>query len=160
MPYRTLLAAAVGWTVLATALTVSGRWAPIAPADTVTGDLLGLLLIVIGTNAAVHVHIWSGSRRRARHDPLSRETRLVDGPFALVRHPMLLSLVVALLGVVLVVPSPQVVGGVVVTIGSCLLYARRVGDPALLAAGAGEYAAQTGRLIPGAGRLRPRPRDS
>ena len=160
MAYRILLAAAVGWTVLATALTVGGRWAPIGHADTVTGDLLGLLLIVIGINAAVHVHIWSGSRRRARHDPLSRETRLVEGPFALVRHPTLFSLVVVLLGVVLVVPSPQVVGGVVVTIGSCLLYARRVVEPALLAAGGGEYAAQTGRLIPGVGRLRPRPRDS
>jgi protein-S-isoprenylcysteine O-methyltransferase Ste14 len=159
MAYRTLLAVAVAWTTLATALTITGRWVPIGPADTLTGDLLGLLLIVIGTNAAVHVHIWSGSRRRARHDPLSRNTRLVEGPFALVRHPMLFSLVVALIGVVLVVPSPQVLGGAVVTISSCLLYARRVVDPALLAAGAGDYTARTGRLIPGVGRLRPRSRE-
>ena len=121
-----------------------------------TADLLGLLLIVIGINAAVHVHIWSGSRRRARHDPLSRNTRLVEGPFALVRHPMLLSLMVALTGVVLVVPSPQTVAGALVVTGSCLLYSRRVVDPALLAAGAGDYAARTGRLIPRVGRLRPR----
>ena len=119
-------------------------------------DLLGLLLIVIGINAAVHVHIWSGSRRRARHDPLSRDTRLVEGPFALVRHPVLLGLIVALIGVLLVVRSPQVAVGALMMIGCCLLYIRRVVDTALLAAGSGDYVARTGRLIPRVGRLRPR----
>ena len=67
---------------------------------------------------------------------------------------MLSSLTLAVVGMALVAPSVAVLGAATVTIGSCLLYTRRVADPALLASGSGQYAAQTGRLIPGIGRVR------
>ena len=109
-------AAATGLlTIVAAGATLAGSWSQLGVLDRTFADVAGLVLIVAGVNAAVHVGIWASSRRRAEEDPLGRGKTPTDGPYALTRRPLLACGLLALTGAAMLLPSVPVLIGSAVT---------------------------------------------
>ena len=92
-------------------------WPEVAALDRGVIDVIGLLFIVAGLDAGVHLAIWTSSRRRATDDPLGRREMPRDGPYAVVAHPMMACGLPVLLGLALVLPSPAVLITASLTVG-------------------------------------------
>jgi protein-S-isoprenylcysteine O-methyltransferase Ste14 len=83
-------------------------------------------------------------------------TRLVtDGPFRVVRNPIMAGVVLTWLGIAMLVPNVLSAAMLVFVIASLEVQVRRVEEPYLIATH-GEayrrYASRTGRFVPGLGR--------
>ena len=89
---------------------------------------------------------------------ISEGQRLVrTGPYAVVRNPIYSGMVLMAAGITLLVPNAMTLAGLALILVAVELHARVVEEPHLLA-GHGEsyrrYAAESGRFVPGVGRLR------
>ncbi|MGY2084315.1 methyltransferase family protein [Blastococcus sp. SYSU DS0539] len=134
-------------------LAVSG----VVTADAPTGvQLAGLVLALAGFGATLAGQTGMGASWRIGVDPAERTELVTTGVFAHVRNPIFTAMTVAQLGVVLMVPTWVSVLALVALVAAIQLQVRAVEEPYLLTVHGGTYAAyaeQTGRFLPGVGRL-------
>jgi protein-S-isoprenylcysteine O-methyltransferase Ste14 len=115
----------------------------------------GLVLALAGFAATLAGQIGMGSSWRVGVDPAERTALVTTGVFGVVRNPVFTAMVAAMAGVVLMVPtwvSGLALAALVVAVE---LQVRVVEEPYLRAmhgATYEEYAARTGRFVPGIGR--------
>lgn len=132
---------------------------PLAVLDGPLVQGLGAVLAVVGFVATVVTQLAMGSNWRVGVDE-DEDTELVrTGPFALVRNPVFSAMVVGALGLVLMVPNVVAISGVVLLLGALNLQVRVVEEPHLLRAHGdayARYAGETGRFVPGLGRVKVR----
>lgn len=117
------------------------------PAVVVT--LAGFALVVVSQTAM-------GRSWRIGVDPAERTALVTGGVFARVRNPIFTGLVVAVTGLVALVPSWPGVLALVLLVVAVQIQVRAVEEPYLLATHGGAYrgyAARVGRFVPGLGRL-------
>lgn len=117
--------------------------------------VLGVLLYGLGLALTVWSQLAMGEAWRGDVDP-SAVTRLVtDGPFRVVRNPIMSGIALTWVGVALLVPNLLAAAMVVLVLASLEIQVRTVEEPYLLAthgAAYREYAARTGRFVPLLGR--------
>lgn len=119
-------------------------------------QVLGLLVALSGFAATLAAQTGMGASWRIGVDPAERTELVTDGVFAHVRNPVFTAMLLAQAGVVLMVPTPVSVLGLVVLVVAVQLQVRAVEEPHLEAvhgAAYTAYAARTGRFVPGVGRL-------
>ena len=116
----------------------------------------GVAVTVLGIAATVAAQLAMGVSWRIGVDPAERTSLVTEGPFAVVRNPIFTAVLVTFLGLTLAVPNPISIIGLVVLAVGVELQVRRVEEPHLLhihGAVYANYAARTGRFLPGLGRL-------
>ena len=143
-------------------LAVTGPLAALAglgafpPLDRPGVRLVAIGLVVIGISVTLLAQAAMGDSWRADVDPDARTMLVTNGPFAVVRNPILAAGMVVQLGLALLVPNVLAAAMLVAFQVAVQLQVRRVEEPYLLRVH-GEayraYAARTGRFIPGLGRL-------
>ncbi|WP_164702161.1 isoprenylcysteine carboxylmethyltransferase family protein [Modestobacter sp. KNN46-3] len=119
-------------------------------------QVLGLVLASAGFAATLAGQTGMGDAWRVGVDPAERTELVTGGVFAQVRNPVFAAMVTAQTGVVLMVPSPVSVAALVALVAAVELQVRAVEEPYLRAVHGGvytDYAARTGRFLPGIGRL-------
>lgn len=159
---------AVGWLsgVVLLAGIVLGVLAPVARLVGWTGpsevspvmSIPGGVVFVAGFALTVRAQLEMGDRWRIGVDP-SEETSLVThGLFRFVRNPIFSGMMLVFVGVALLVPGPVSLAGAVLVVLGLQVHVRCVEEPYLIGVHPtryADYAARTGRFIPGVGRLRP-----
>jgi protein-S-isoprenylcysteine O-methyltransferase Ste14 len=129
----------------------------IAVLDQPAALLLGLGLYLVGLVLTVVAQVAMGDAWRGDVDP-SASTRLVtDGPFRIVRNPIMSGILLTWIGLALIVPTVVAVAMLILFLVALEIQVRLVEEPYLLRAH-GEayrrYASRTGRFVPGIGRWR------
>ena len=117
----------------------------------------GMLLTIVGAGASIWAQVAMGDSWRIGVDQQERTVLITHGPFRLVRNPIFSSMGIALIGLVLLVPSTLALATLVTLVVALQLQVRWVEEPYLASAhGAAwqRYAARTGRFTPWSGRLR------
>jgi protein-S-isoprenylcysteine O-methyltransferase Ste14 len=120
---------------------------------------VGLVLALAGFAATLAAQTGMGTSWRVGVDPAERTALVTTGVFAHVRNPVFTAMTVAQIGVVLMVPTWVSVLALVALTVAVQLQVRFVEEPYLLTAHSGayrQYAAETGRFLPGIGRLEAR----
>jgi protein-S-isoprenylcysteine O-methyltransferase Ste14 len=110
----------------------------------------------VGIVATVAAQLAMGASWRIGVDPAERTSLVTSGPFALVRNPIFTATLVTFLGLTPAVPSLLSIIGLIVLVVGVELQVRRVEEPHLLdvhGAAYVQFAARTGRFLPGLGRL-------
>jgi protein-S-isoprenylcysteine O-methyltransferase Ste14 len=118
--------------------------------------LAGVAVAVVGIVATVAAQLAMGASWRVGVDPAERTSLVTSGPFALVRNPIFTATLVTFLGLTLAVPSLFSIIGLIVLVVGVELQVRPVEEPHLLdvhGAAYVQFAARTGRFLPGLGRL-------
>lgn len=117
--------------------------------------LLGAVVVGLGL-----VGVWlsqsaMGDSWRVGVDHGARTALVTHGPFALVRNPIFTGIVLVSAGLVLLVPNVLTVLAVVALVVAVQLQVRVGEEPYLTRTvpGYADYAARTGRFVPGVGRL-------
>jgi protein-S-isoprenylcysteine O-methyltransferase Ste14 len=132
--------------------------ADVTPVDPPAGvQLLGLVVAGVGFAATLAAQTGMGTSWRIGVDATERTELVTTGVFAHVRNPIFTAMVTAQAGVVLMVPTWVSVTALAALVAAVQLQVRAAEEPYLLAThGAvyGDYAAHTGRFVPGLGRLR------
>lgn len=149
----TLLALSVVGALAALWLTSRGSITPWdLPPDV---ELVGVVLEALGFIGIYLAQESMGRSWRFGLDPTEKITLVTKGVFSRVRHPVYTAMVVAQVGVLLVAPHPVSVLAVVALVLAVQVQARAIEEPHLLrhSRGYGEYAARTGRFVPGVGRI-------
>lgn len=126
------------------------------PAIRFTGAVLAILGIV-GTLA---VQLQMGSSWRIGVDDTERTDLVTSGSFALVRNPIFTVMAITGAGLAAMTPNVVALAGFLVLLLALHLQVRVVEEPYLLrvhGAAYADYAARTGRFLPGLGRLPRRP---
>ena len=117
----------------------------------------GVLLVFVGIAITIGSQAAMGRSWRADVDPSARTALVTTGPFRLVRNPVFSGSAVTVVGLALVVPNVVSLLMLVAFLAGLEIQVRLVEEPYLLRVH-GEayraYAAQTGRFVPGLGRLR------
>ena len=116
----------------------------------------GTILAVAGIAATLYAQIAMGTSWRIGVDPQERTELVTSGPFALVRNPIFSAMLPTALGLVLLVPSWVAIAGLLGLFVALEVQVRVVEEPYLLRTHGpvyAEYAARTGRFVPGLGRL-------
>lgn len=116
----------------------------------------GLVVTGIGFWAAVESQEAMGQSWRIGVDENERTDLVTDGVFAVVRNPIFTAMVAAQAGTALMAPTWLSVSGVAVLVAAEQLQVRHVEEPQLRrvhGAAYTNYAARTGRFLPGLGRL-------
>ena len=117
----------------------------------------GVLLVFLGIAITIGSQAAMGRSWRADVDPSARTALVTTGPFRLVRNPVFSGSAVTVVGLALVVPNVVSLLMLVAFLAGLEIQVRLVEEPYLLRIH-GEayraYAAQTGRFVPGLGRLR------
>ena len=117
----------------------------------------GVLLVFVGIAITIGSQAAMGRSWRADVDPNARTALVTTGPFRLVRNPVFSGSAVTVVGLALVVPNVVSLLMLVAFLAGLEIQVRLVEEPYLLRVH-GEayraYAAQTGRFVPGLGRLR------
>jgi protein-S-isoprenylcysteine O-methyltransferase Ste14 len=119
---------------------------------------LGVLLALAGIGGTLHAQVAMGTSWRVGVDPRERTALRTEGPFRWVRNPIFSWMILAAAGLALLVPNAASLAGVAALVAAVELQVRRVEEPYLLrshGAAYAEWAARTGRFVPGVGRLRP-----
>jgi protein-S-isoprenylcysteine O-methyltransferase Ste14 len=154
-----------GWWggVLFVAAMVAGLAGPLlAVTGTVPTDpspalqVVGLAVALAGFAATLAAQTGMGASWRIGVDPAERTELVTTGVFAHVRNPIFTAMAAAQVGVVLMVPTWVSVAALVALVAAVQLQVRSVEEPYLLAVHGAEYAdyaARTGRFLPGIGRL-------
>lgn len=126
-----------------------------APAP-LAGTWTGVVVAVAGFLGVVASQSRMGTSWRIGVRP-GEETELVtDGLFAWVRNPIFTAMIVAVGGLVLAVPSPMTLAGLVFLVLGIEIQVRVTEEPHLLATHGTDYAAyasRVGRFVPGVGTL-------
>lgn len=150
------LALVVG--VAAPVLTLLDAVEPVEMLDDRALQVLGGVLAVLGIAATLSAQVAMGNSWRIGVDPGERTELVTTGPFAVVRNPIFSAMLPTSLGLVLLVPNPVAIAGLVMLGVALELQVRVVEEPHLLRVHGetyARYAAEVGRFIPGVGRLPP-----
>ena len=121
--------------------------------------VLGTLLALAGIAGTLHAQLEMGASWRVGVDPNERTALRTDGPFRWVRNPIYTWMLFTAAGLALLVPNAASVAGLAVLAVGLELQVRLVEEPYLLrshGAAYADWAARTGRFVPGVGRLDPR----
>ena len=121
--------------------------------------VLGTLLALAGIAGTLHAQLEMGASWRVGVDPNERTALRTDGPFRWVRNPIYTWMLFTAAGLALLVPNAASVAGLAVLAVGLELQVRLVEEPHLLrshGAAYADWAARTGRFVPGVGRLDPR----
>ena len=117
----------------------------------------GVILVLAGIAITVGSQIAMGGSWRADVDPDARTELVTSGPFRFVRNPVFTGSAITVIGLALVVPNVVSLLMLVAFLAGLEIQVRLVEEPYLLRVH-GEayraYATQTGRFVPGLGRLR------
>ena len=116
----------------------------------------GLVVALAGFAATLAAQTGLGTSWRIGVDPGERTDLVTTGVFAHVRNPIFTAMVAAQAGVVLVVPTWVGVAALAALVAAVQLQVRAVEEPYLLATHGSsyrDYAAVTGRFVPGMGRI-------
>jgi protein-S-isoprenylcysteine O-methyltransferase Ste14 len=111
---------------------------------------------VVGILLTFYAQVAMGRSWRIGVDPDERTELVTAGPFALVRNPIFSAMIPTALGLALIVPSVVALAGLAALIVALELQVRVVEEPHLIRTHGEayrEYAARTGRFVPGVGRL-------
>jgi protein-S-isoprenylcysteine O-methyltransferase Ste14 len=127
------------------------------PVDAPAGvQAAGLVVALVGFAATLAGQTGMGASWRIGVDPGERTDLVTGGVFARVRNPIFTAMAVAQIGVVLVVPTWVSAAALVALVTAVQVQVRAVEEPYLLdthGAAYADYAAGTGRFVPGIGRL-------
>lgn len=129
---------------------------PIPALDGTAGHAIGVVLAVGGIVLTFLAQLAMGDAWRIGVDPEERTQLVTGGPFTLVRNPIYSAMFPTVLGLVLMVPSPLAIAGLLALAVGLELQVRLVEEPHLLQAHGDEYAdyaARVGRFAPGLGTL-------
>ena len=136
--------------------------APFGPLDQPLVRWGGVALVIVGVVITVGSQLAMGRSWRADVDPDARSPLVTTGPFRLVRNPVFAGSAVSVVGLALVVPNVVSLLMVAAFLAGLEIQVRLVEEPYLLRVHGDayrDYAARTGRFMPGVGRLRrPLPR--
>ena len=116
----------------------------------------GLVFTAIGFWAAVRSQEAMGRSWRIGVDENEQTDLVTDGVFAVVRNPIFTAMVAAQAGTALMAPTWLSASGVALLVAAVQLQVREVEEPYLRRVhgpGYAEYAARTGRFLPGLGCL-------
>ncbi|WP_460653512.1 methyltransferase family protein [Kribbella endophytica] len=129
---------------------------PIGVLDSPAIATAGAAAAVAGIAATVITQYAMGTSWRIGVDAAETTTLVTTGPFALVRNPVFTAMAITGLGLTLITPNPIALAGAVTLLIALQLQVRVVEEPYLLTAHGTtyrQYAATTGRFVPGFGRL-------
>ncbi|RBY87068.1 isoprenylcysteine carboxylmethyltransferase family protein [Blastococcus sp. TBT05-19] len=135
-------------------LAVTGA-VPADPHPIVAGA--GLLVALAGFAATLAGQTGMGASWRIGVDRAERTDLVTTGVFAVARNPIFTAMALAQLGLVLMVPTWVSAAALVALVAAVELQVRTIEEPYLLhhhGARYADYAAQTGRFVPGVGRIR------
>ena len=116
----------------------------------------GLVLALTGFAATLAAQTGMGASWRIGVDPTERTALVTDGVFAHARNPIFTAMVTAQAGIVLMVPTWVSVAALAALVAAVQLQVRAAEEPYLLTTHGdayADYAARTGRFVPGIGRL-------
>jgi protein-S-isoprenylcysteine O-methyltransferase Ste14 len=133
--------------------------APFAALDQPLSRWAGVALVVAGIVITIDSQVAMGRSWRADVDPDARTELVTSGPFRFVRNPVFSGSVASVVGLALVVPNVVSLLMLVAFLAGLEIQVRLVEEPYLLRVHGDayrDYAARTGRFVPGIGRLRPR----
>jgi protein-S-isoprenylcysteine O-methyltransferase Ste14 len=133
--------------------------APFAALDQPLSRWAGIALVVAGIVITIDSQVAMGRSWRADVDPDARTELVTSGPFRFVRNPVFSGSVASVVGLALVVPNVVSLLMLVAFLAGLEIQVRLVEEPYLLRVHGDayrDYAARTGRFVPGIGRLRPR----
>ncbi|HEV7734985.1 MAG TPA: isoprenylcysteine carboxylmethyltransferase family protein [Candidatus Binatia bacterium] len=135
------------------ALLVRHRWDTL---DVPAMHALGMTLFAFGLVGTLWAQLSMGASWRIGVDAAERTTLVTRGPFRWVRNPIFTAMLLAVTGLGLLVPNAMSAIAVVVMLVAVELQVRAVEEPYLVRSHGPDYrrwAAQTGRFLPGIGRL-------
>jgi protein-S-isoprenylcysteine O-methyltransferase Ste14 len=121
--------------------------------------VLGALLALAGIAGTLHAQLEMGASWRVGVDPSERTALRTDGPFRWVRNPIFSWMLLTAAGLALLVPNAASLAGLLLLGVAVELQVRLVEEPYLRrthGAAYADWAARTGRFLPGVGRLGPR----
>jgi protein-S-isoprenylcysteine O-methyltransferase Ste14 len=127
--------------------------------EALRAPVLGALLALAGIAGTLHAQLEMGASWRVGVDPSERTALRTDGPFRWVRNPIYTWMLLTAAGLALLVPNAASLGGLLVLAAGLELQVRLVEEPYLRrvhGASYADWAARTGRFVPGVGRLRSR----
>ncbi len=127
---------------------------PIGGLDNSGVHAVGIVLTAAGIALTLYAQIAMGTSWRIGVDENERTDLVTSGPFALVRNPIFSAMIPTALGLTMMVPSVVALIGFVALIVALELQVRVVEEPYLCrtqGADYAEYAARTGRFVPGIG---------
>ncbi|WP_433003316.1 methyltransferase family protein [Kribbella sp. CA-294648] len=131
---------------------------PIDPLEHTAIATVGGAAAVAGIIATVITQYAMGASWRVGVDATETTTLIITGPFGLVRNPVFTAMAITGIGLALLTPNLIALAGIVVLLIALQLQVRVVEEPYLLATHGAtyrDYAAATGRFLPGIGRLTP-----
>ncbi|MGA5191426.1 methyltransferase family protein [Streptomyces griseoincarnatus] len=117
----------------------------------------GAVLAAVSIAAVFACQLAMGASWRTTVDPGERPALVTTGPFRLVRNPIYTGLTAMTTGLALAVPNIVAAAGLAAMVIGNELQVRRIEEPYLDRihhAAWRQYAARTGRFLPGLGRLR------
>ena len=126
-------------------------------------NVVGLLLAAIGIALTLAAQLRMGSEWRIGVDETEQTNLVTDGLFALVRNPVFTAMGLTGLGLTLMVPNVVALVGFVALLLALELQVRAVQEPHLRALHGQAYAlkeANTGRFLPGLGKVEAVPTDT
>lgn len=158
---ETIEALALALAVAAPILDLTGTLGKVGALDADGLHLAGAGVFAAGLAGIVISQAAMGASWRIGVDRDERTGLVTGGPFAYVRNPIFTAITVVLAGNALLVPNATGIAALVLFVVSVELQARLVEEPHLArlhGPAYEEYAARTGRFVPGVGRLAPSPR--
>ena len=117
---------------------------------------VGLVITIAGLAGVLAAQTNMGASWRIGVDTTERTALVTTGAFGLVRNPVFTAMLVALTGMVLLIPTPVTVAAPVILLAAVELQVRYVEEPYLYATHGeayAHYATRVGRFLPGIGRL-------
>lgn len=117
----------------------------------------GASTAALGITAGIAAQLGMGASWRVGVDDAERTALVTHGMFRWVRNPIFTSMGIYLLGLLLVLPTPVTIVAAALFAVGIHLQVRYVEEPYLLRTHGAEYrryASQTGRFVPGLGKLR------
>jgi protein-S-isoprenylcysteine O-methyltransferase Ste14 len=127
---------------------------PVTAFDQFPVHVVGVALLCFGGGLAVLAQAQMGESWRAGIDVAGSYELVCHGLFRVVRNPFYLGIILAVAGVVLMAPSVVTALGWIAVVLGCEIDVRLVEEPHLSKAFGPryrEYAAATGRFVPGVG---------
>lgn len=124
--------------------------------DVTVVDAIGVVLAVAGMGATVAAQWAMGASWRGDVDPDARTSLVTNGPFRVVRNPILTATAVTAAGIALIVPNILALVMLVAFVLGLQVQVRLVEEPYLLRVHGDayrRYAQRTGRFVPWLGRF-------
>jgi protein-S-isoprenylcysteine O-methyltransferase Ste14 len=118
---------------------------------------LGVVLYAAGLALTLAAQLQMGASWRIGVDPSERTQLVTSGPFSFARNPIFTGMIAVAIGLALLVPNPWALLAVLSLVVGTEVQVRLVEEPYLMRTHGEPYRAwaeQTGRFLPGVGRLR------